>query len=83
MPQDNIIDNLPLEDKVKHILSILKKASPDEVAMEIIEMQGIAAEEEVADLTLETKELLEKLCEAGAVVKVKEPRQKVRYRLAR
>lgn len=75
------MEHMSLQDKVKHVLSILKKGSPDEVAMEIMEMQGIAAEEGVAELTLETTELLERLCEDGVVEKVKEPRQKVRYRL--
>lgn len=81
MSQENNMENMNLQDKVKHVLSILKKGSADEVAMEIMEIQGIAAEESVAELTIETTELLEKLCEEGVVVKVKEPRQKVRYML--
>lgn len=82
MPQEINIEYMSLLEKVKHVLSILKKASPDEVAMEIMEMQGIAAEDGVAELTVETTELLEKLCEEGVVEKVKDHRQKVRYRLA-
>jgi hypothetical protein len=72
---------MSLLDKVKHVLSILRKGSPDEVAMEIMERQGVASENGVEELTVETTELLEKLCEEGAVIKVKEPRQKVRYKL--
>ena len=82
MPEEINMEQMSLLDKVKHVLSILSKGSPDEVAMEIMERQGIAAEDGVAELTVETTELLEKLCEEGVVVKVKEPRQKVRYRLA-
>jgi hypothetical protein len=81
MPQEINLENMSLLDKVKHVLSILRKGSPDEVAMEIMERQGIAAEEGVAELTIETTELLERLCEEGTVIKVKEPRQKVRYKL--
>jgi hypothetical protein len=81
MSQENNIEGMTLPEKVKHVLAILKKGSPDEIAMEIMEMQGVASEESVAELTVETTELLEKLCEEGVVVKVKEPRQKVRYRL--
>ena len=81
MPQEINLENMTLEDKVKHVLSILKKGSPDEVAMEIMERQGIAAEEGVAELTIETTELMERLCDEGVIEKIKEPRQKVRYRL--
>lgn len=82
MPEEINIENLSMPDKVKHVLSILKKGSPDEVAMEIMERQGVASENGVEELTVETTELLEKFCEEGVVVKVREPRQKVRYKLA-
>lgn len=80
MPQENILGNMTLVEKIKHVLAILKKGSPDEIAMEIMEIQGVAAEESVGELTVETTELLEKLCAEGVVARIKEPRQKVRYR---
>ncbi|MCU7551618.1 hypothetical protein OCK74_21035 [Chitinophagaceae bacterium LB-8] len=81
MPEEINMEQMPLQDKVIHVLSILRKGSPDEVAMEIMERQGIAAEDGVAELTLETAELLETLLEEGVVTKVKDRRQKVRYSL--
>jgi hypothetical protein len=81
MPQEINMENMSLVDKIKHVLSILKKGSPDEVAMEIMERQGVASENGVEELTVETTELLEKLCEEGVVTRVKDHRQKVRYSL--
>ncbi len=41
------------------MLSILKKATADEIAMEIMELDGIATEEGVANLTRDTQEVLD------------------------
>ena len=71
-----------LRDKVRYVLSILHKASADEVAMEIMELQGIASEEGVAALTLDVEEELRGMKEKGVVDIVKEHRQKKRYVLA-
>lgn len=72
-------DNLPLSEKILYVLSVLGKGSPDEVAMEIMELQGISSEEGVADLTDETAKEIAKLCEEGLISKIKEHRQKSRY----
>ena len=69
----------PLQQMILHSLGIMKKASADEIAMEIMEERGITSEEEVAELVIETKEELEKLLDAGIVKKIKPHREKTRY----
>ena len=68
-----------LQQLILHSLNIMKKGSADEIAMEIMEEKGISAEEEVAELIIETKEELEKLLESGLVKKIKPHREKTRY----
>jgi hypothetical protein len=70
-----------LREKILYILTVLHKASADEVAMELMEMQGIASEEGVANLTIDVEEEMQKLQEQGKIVTVKEHRQKKRYGL--
>ncbi len=41
-----------LREKICYVLSVMQKGSAGEIAMEIMELEGIAAEEEVADLTI-------------------------------
>lgn len=72
---------LPLQDRIMQVLSLMKKGSPNEIAIELMELQGISTEEGVEELAVETEEELEKLCEAGVVERIKEHRQKTRYRL--
>jgi hypothetical protein len=74
-------DQLSLAEQVVYVLNVLRKASADEVAMEIMELKGIAAEDGVADLTMDTQKQLDKLCEANLVQVVKEKREKRRYAL--
>lgn len=64
------------------MLSVLQKASADEVAMEIMELQGIASEEGVAGLTTDVGEELQQLLDEGLVTPIKEHRQKKRFSLA-
>jgi hypothetical protein len=70
-----------LRAKVLYVLSVIHKASADEVALEIMELQGIASEEGVAALTIDVEEELQRLCDEGDVTIVKEHRQKKRYSL--
>ena len=70
-----------LKDKILYTLSLLHKASAEEVAMEIAELQGIASEDGLSDLVADTKEEMEKLMVDGVVVRIKEHRQKLRYAL--
>ncbi len=53
--------DFPLKQKILYVLSILKKATADEIAMEIMELDGIATEDGVADLARDTKEALDKM----------------------
>jgi hypothetical protein len=80
---DKYADSLSLSNKILYVLSVLQKASADEVAMEIMELQGTSSEDGVADLTEDTTRELEKLCEEGIVSKLKEHRQKIRYALGK
>ena len=68
-----------LRDKVLYVLSVQEKGSANEVAMEIMELEGISTEEGVADLTREIEKEMARLREEGMVEKLKEHRQKVRY----
>jgi putative protein kinase ArgK-like GTPase of G3E family len=72
-----------LKEKVLYLLSMMQKASADEIAMEIMELQGIASEEGVAALIIDIEEELQRMTEEGIVTTVKEHRQKKRYSLAK
>ena len=71
-----------LREKVLYVLSLLHKASADEVAMEIMELQGVASEEGVANLTADVEEELQHMMDEGLVTVIKEHRQKKRFGLA-
>lgn len=68
-----------LRDKILFVLSMMEKASPQEVASEIMELDGISSEEGVADITLDIEKELEKMLEEETINKLKEHRQKIRY----
>jgi hypothetical protein len=70
-----------LREKVLYVLSVLQKASADEVAMEIMELQGVASEEGVANLTVDVGEELQRMMDEGLVTAIKEHRQKKRFGL--
>ena len=78
MPE-NYADSRSLREKILYLLSIMEKASANEVAAEVMELDGIATEESVGDITREIEEELNKLFEEEVVLKLKEHRQKVRY----
>ena len=61
--------SLSFKEKVLYVLSFLKKASAEDVSAEIIELDGLSAEEEVMEMTIETKEQLNKLYEDGEVTR--------------
>lgn len=48
-------NELSLREQILFVLSILKKATADEMTMELMELEGIATEEGVANLTIEVK----------------------------
>lgn len=75
-------DAVSLRDKILYVLSVMHKGSAGEIAMEIIELQGIASEEGVGDMTVDTESELDKMCEEGLVAPLKEHRQKKRYVVA-
>ena len=70
-----------IRDKILYTLSVMHKGSAEEIATEIVELQGIASEEGVADTTQDVEMELAKLRDEGRVEVVKEHRQKKRYAL--
>lgn len=75
-------ESLSLEHKILYVLSIMPHASADEVAMEIMELQGTATEESVAELTNATSEKLHQL-QQQAIVKMETTHEKqTRYWLS-
>lgn len=77
----NFSNNLSLQQKALSVLSLLKKATADEVAMEIMELQGSASEEGVAELTIATTEALNKMQHEGLLKMETESDKKIRYSL--
>lgn len=73
----------PLRDKILYVLSIMEKASPHEVAAEVMELDEISTEDGVEDISIDIENELDKMCEEGIITKLKEPRQKRRYILNR
>ena len=71
----------PLREKILYVLSVMEKASPHEVATEIMELDAISSEDGVEDLSVDIESELGKLLEEGTVKKLKEHRQKPRYTL--
>ena len=70
-----------LKEKILFVLSKLQKASADEVAMEVMELDGISTEDGVGDITKDINDELHKMLEEGEVEKIKKDhREKVRYR---
>jgi hypothetical protein len=72
-------DTLSFSEQVLYVLSVIKKGAASEVTMELMELKGVSSEEGVTELTIETEQELDKLSEAGAIVVVKERREKKRY----
>ncbi len=75
----NYANSLSLKEKVLYVLSQLKKATADEVAMEIMEFQGTTTEEGVAELTIATTEALKLLQHEGLVKMETEKDKQSRY----
>ncbi|WP_207495783.1 hypothetical protein [Aridibaculum aurantiacum] len=74
--------NLSLEQKVMYVLSLLQRATADEVAMEIMELEGTATEEGVAELTIATNEALRQLQHDGMLKMETSSDKQTRYWLA-
>lgn len=70
-----------LREKILYVLSTMKKGSAGEVALEVMELDGVSSEDGVADMATDTSEELKKLWHEGVVDKLREHRQRVRYTL--
>ena len=53
--------------KIAYALQFVKKGTPEEVASEIVELEGTASQEGVAELTVTVSEFLEKLRKVGKI----------------
>jgi hypothetical protein len=51
----------PLRNKILYVLSIMEKASPHEVAAEIMELDEISTEDGVEDISIDIEGELDKL----------------------
>jgi phage tail sheath gpL-like len=70
-----------LRGQILYVLSVMKKGSAGEIAAAIVELQGVASEDGVAELTINVERELENMCEEGTASELKEHRQKKRYQL--
>jgi hypothetical protein len=61
----------------------LKKATADEVAMEIMELHGTTTEESVAELTITTTDALKQMQHEGLLKMETESDKQTRYTLKR
>ena len=66
-------------EQVLYVLSVIKKASATELAIELMELKGISSEDGVAELAILTEEELESLLHSGIVEIIREKREKNRY----
>jgi hypothetical protein len=79
---EHFSDELSFEEQLLYVLSVLKKGSANEIAIELMELKGVSSEEEVADLTVHTERELEKLQAERRVKALKEGHEKKRYVIA-
>ncbi len=67
---------LSLQQQVLFVLSLLKKASVDDITAELIELRGVAAEGAVLNLTIEVEDQLVKMHNEGLIKQIMEPDKK-------
>jgi len=72
---------LSFEQQLLYVLSRMKIGSAAEIAIELMELQGVSSEDGVADLTLHTEKQLEKLCAEEQLDVVREKHEKKRYKI--
>jgi hypothetical protein len=70
-----------MNEKIIFVLSLFEKATADQVAMEIAELQGIASEESMAELTIAVNEALHQMQHEGVLKMETAPDKLVRYSL--
>lgn len=67
--------------KIAYALQFIKKGTPEEVASEIVELEGTASQEGVAELTVTVSEFLEKLRKVGKIKARSKPKKARVYSL--
>ncbi|WP_460570024.1 hypothetical protein [Flaviaesturariibacter terrae] len=72
-------ESLPLREQSLYVLSLMRKGAASEVAAELMELRGTAAEDGVADLTIEVARELDQLEQEGILEVTHEHREKRRY----
>lgn len=73
--------DMQLKDKILFVLSKLHRATPDQVAMEIMELQGTASEEGVAELIITVTQAMNELQHEGVLKGFTEEGKQTRYTL--
>ena len=68
-------------EKVMYILSLKETASADEIATEIMEIQGLSTEGEVADTKITVEHLLRQLRDEGKIWIVSDAGEEMRFAL--
>lgn len=68
-----------LPEQVLYVLTLLNKATAEQIAMELMELKGVATEEGVANLNREVENVLRKLHDKHLVKQSTEPDKKVHY----
>ncbi len=68
-------------EKVMYIISLKETASADEIATEIMEIQGLATEGEVAETKIAVEHLLRQLRDEGKIWIVSDAGEEMRFAL--
>ena len=76
---EHFSDELSFEEQLLYVLSVLKKGSANEIAIELMELKGISSEEGVSDLAVHTERELERLQMEKKVNVLRERHEKKRY----
>lgn len=68
-----------LPEQILYVLSLLKKATPEQIAMDLMELKGVSTEEGVANLNREVENTLHKLHDEKLVKQLTEADKKLYY----
>lgn len=72
---------LSLREQISYVLCLLKKATADEVSMELMELRGLSTKEGIAELTIEVENELVKMQDEHLIQRLTVPSEKTYYYL--
>lgn len=76
---ERVPTDLGFQEKIIHALTMIKMGSAEEIASQIVELEGITSEEGVAEVVIAVREGAEKLAEAGDLEVVRNKHASKRY----